>query len=454
VAIAKLLEGTFGANPCALGGRQTVGLWVFDDDKVPVAAATARRLHEELLARLLAARPKCIDVLDSAGIGVIVDYLSKSGALQKNGGNLIAALNEANQKVDLIAFPSLYNQGGKTVLALRVVERKSGKTLALTSPVIVPEKYLKEDVADQAINLNAAIATASKYFADTAPDLNVVRPMGVFFEDSGAQPPAGRYLMDQLIANLTKDIANVLTGKVLKVRSLTIEPAPKPDGTVAAQDLEAKSNDPSAYDLSGRYWIQGNAVDLRLSLKRGDGATLAWQGKIQIADFKGLDLRPTNTAVALRPAPEGAFAFQLTSPKGRTPIYRPGDELTLYLRVGQEASVYCFYVDSKGGVLTVLPNRFSGNDPNANRFAARALHYLPDASRDKFTFKFTTDTTGEELVDCFASTRDVRADLPKELFPDQIAPVPFLTLAQLRKLFANLKDTRVSEASVTVTVAR
>ena len=82
------------------------------------------------LSRLLAVRPKCVDVLDSAGIGVIIDYLSKSGALDKNGGNLIAALNEASQKVDLIAFPSLYNQGGKTVLALRAVERKSGRTIA------------------------------------------------------------------------------------------------------------------------------------------------------------------------------------------------------------------------------------------------------------------------------------------------------------------------------------
>ena len=132
-AIAKLIEGTFGTKPCTSDERQTIGLWVFDEDKTPVSSATARRLHEELLSRLLAVRPKCVDVLDSAGIGVIIDYLSKSGALDKNGGNLIAALNDAGQNVDLIAFPSLYSQGGKTVLALRTVERKSGRTLALDS---------------------------------------------------------------------------------------------------------------------------------------------------------------------------------------------------------------------------------------------------------------------------------------------------------------------------------
>lgn len=454
IAVVKLIEDTFGPKACATEGRQTIGLWVFTEDKVPVAAVTARRLHEELLARLLAARPKCIDVLDSAGIGAIIDHLHKSGALEKSGGSIIAALNDVGQSVDVIVFPSLYSQGGQTVIALSALERKSGKTLALTSPVVVPDRFLKANLSDQAISLDAAIKAASQYLADAAPDLKDIRPLGVFFEDTGAQPAAGRYLLDHLVADLTKDVSNVLTGKILKVRGLTIAPTTRLDGTVDAQDLEAKDNDPAVYDLSGRYWIRGSAIDVRFSMKRGDGATLAWQGKIQIADFKDLELRPANPEIVPQPSPQGAFALQLTSPKGDTPIYRPGEQLTLFMRLGQTASVYCFYVDSKGGVLTVLPNRFSGNDSSANRFVAKTLHRLPDPDRDQFSFKFTNDTTGEEVVECFASTRDVRADLPPALFPDQIAPVPFLTLAQLRKLFADLKDTKISEASVTVTVAR
>lgn len=454
VVVTRLLGSAFGAKPCASDARQTIGLWVFEEDKVPIAGAAARRLHQELLSRLLAARPKCIDVLDSSGIGVIITHLSKTGALEKNGGSLIAALNDAHQNVDLIAFPSLYNQGGKTVLALRVVERASGKTLALTAPVIVPDRYLGQDVSDEAISLEAAIKAASKHLAESAPDLKELRPLGIFFEDTAAQPAAGRYVMGQLVAGLSNDASNVLTGKTLKIRSLSIEPAPKTDGAIEAQDLEGSETDPSVYDLSGRYWIRGNAIDLRISIKRGDGATVAWQSKIRIADFRDLELRPTNPAAVLHPLPKGAFAFQLTSPKGTAPIYRPGDELNLFLRLGQEASVYCFYVDSKGGILTVLPNRFNSANPKANRFAAKVLQRLPDASRDSFKFVFTSDTAGEEIVVCFASTRDARADLPNALFAEQAGPVPFLGLEQLRKLFGDLKDTKVSEASVTVTVAR
>ncbi|MBZ0147947.1 MAG: DUF4384 domain-containing protein [Pseudorhodoplanes sp.] len=453
-AIAKLLAGMFGSKPCASDERQTVGLWVFEDDKIPIAAANAKRLHEELLTRLLAARPKCVDVLDSAGIGVIINHLSKSGALEKNGGSLIAALDDAHQNVHLIAFPSLYNQGGKTVLALRAVERTTGKTLALTAPVIVPDRYLSEDASDRATSLDAAIKAASKYFADNAADLRELRPLGVFYEDTAAQPAAGRYLLDQLVAALSKDTSNVLTGKVLKVRALTIEPAPKTDGAIDAQDLEASGSDPSSYDLFGRYWVRGNTVDLRISMKRGDAGTLTWQGKVRTTEFKDLELRPTNPAAALHPLPKGAFAFQVTSPKGPAPIYRPREELTMFLRLGQEASVYCFYIDSNGGVLTVLPNRFSDAESRSNRFAAKVLHRLPDGPRDPFKLIFTANTAGEELIVCFASTRDVRADLPAALFPDQIKVVPFLTLEQLRQLFANLKDSKISEASVTVTVAR
>lgn len=454
VAVTRLVVGTFGTKPCATEGRLTLGLWVFEQDKIPVGAAAAKRIHQELLSRLLADRPKCVDVLDSSGIGTIIDYLSKTGALDKNGGSPIAALNDAHQNVDLIAFPSLYNQGGKTVLALRVVERVSGKTLALTAPIELPRRFLGQDLSDEAVSLEGAVNAAAKHMVASAADLKELRPLGIFFEDTGAQPAAGRYIMEKFVAALSNVSSNILTGQMLKIRSLSIEPAAKPGTAVEAQDLENPQTDPSVYDLSGRYWVRGNAVELRLSLRRGDSTTIEWQGKIRLADFKDLELRPLNPAAALHPSPKGAFAFQVTSPKGQAPIYRTGDELTLYLRLGEEASVYCFYVDSKGGVLTVLPNRFNANDPSANRLAAKKLHRLPDASRDEFRFVFTSDTAGEEMVDCFASTRDVRAELPAALFPEKPAPVPFLTLEQLRKTFGELKDTKVSEASVTVTLAR
>jgi Domain of unknown function (DUF4384) len=459
-AAANLVGTAFGPRPCPSGNaRRSLGLWVFEEDRLPIAPAAAKRLHQELVGRLLAVRPRCVDVIDSAGIDAIVNHLHRSGALEKSAGNVVAALAEAHQKVDLVVQPALYSQAGSIVLALLAVERVTGKTLAQTAPVEVPERYLGEDASDQAITLDVAIKAAAKHFASNAPEFKEVRPMGIFFEDTGAQPKAARYLMDQVMAALAEETRNVFTGRVLSVRGLTIAPVAKADGAVEPQALEppkAPTTDSSTYDLSGRYWLRGNAVQVQFSVRRADGTSLAWQGKVRTSEFKDLELRPTNPAAALHPPPKGPFVFQLTSPKGTAPIYRPGDELTLYMRLGQDAFVYCFYVDSKGSILTVLPNPVGAGAGRPNRFAANVLHYLPQRDPDgKYhPFQFTDDTTGEELFTCFATTRNIGVDLPPALFPATLATVPFLTLEQLRKLFAGLKDAQLSEASVTVTVAQ
>src|SRR5262249_25119818 len=147
--------------------QRSVVLWVFDEDKVPVPAGAARLLHAELTTRMLGARPKCVNLRDTAAL---IGELTKSGALSNNNGNAIAALSEAGQDVDLVIFPELHNQGGKTQLALRAVERASGKTLAQTPAVVVPEKFLGQDAADQAVSLDTAIKAASRYLTGNAPD--------------------------------------------------------------------------------------------------------------------------------------------------------------------------------------------------------------------------------------------------------------------------------------------
>src|SRR5262249_35625494 len=144
--------------------------------------------------------------------------LNKSGALANTGGNVIAALTEASQNVDVVVFPQLFNPGGKTHLTLRAVERASGKTLAQTAQVAVPDKYLGQDAADQAVSLDAAIKDASRYLTGNATDFKALRPLGIFFEDTGSQPPAGRYLLERLNTALVQDGTNPLTSTEIKLR--------------------------------------------------------------------------------------------------------------------------------------------------------------------------------------------------------------------------------------------
>lgn len=438
-AVDELLAGELEHGSCLFSAKKSIGIWPFEEDRVPVQAKSAQRVYDEIVARLVGRRLRCLDVLDGAAIGAVVGHLARTGALQKSGGNVIAALEEANRKVDVVVMPQIYGQDGRIVLTLRGVDRKSGRTLALTRPVIMPEVYLVGDIADLAVTLDAAINRAAHQFALSIADLRTVRLGGFFYQDTAAQPPAGRYLLDRLVSALTGEVTNPVSGRALRVLE------------AGANGAEVAGGE-GVYELSGRYWLRGAAVDLKITLRRGDGATHVWAGRVRLEDFSGLGLRPVNPAVASDDRGHGPFTFQLTSPRGRTPVYRPGEELTLSAQSSREAWVWCFYIDSKGAISTVLPNPHRSRS-GANHIGADEAQTLPDPRRDPFRFVFTADTVGEEIVRCYATSRDVRADLPAAFFPDPIGPIAGLDTAKLDLAFARLVDVDVGMAEVTVSVS-
>lgn len=453
-SVSELFQRSFDGSTCSQDKEITLGLWAIAEEKSPVGASATKRIYDEVLSQLLRLRPRCASVIDSAGIGVIIDHLSKSGALDNNGGNVLAALAEAHQNVDLIIFPELYLQSGSPMLALRIVDRVSAKTLAQTAPVALPASLAKDQAGDTAISLEQAMKSAAAQLTQASPDMKEVQAGGIFFEGTGAQPPAGRYIQEQLISALTEVSANVISGKALKIRGVSIEATNPEDSRATELDATATAKSNHAYDLTGRYWIRGEVVDLHLTLIRPDGGTTTWRGGIHLSDFRGMELRPSNPASLATPLPKGNFAFQVTTPHGVSPTYKVGDELQLLVRSGKDAWGYCFYIDSKGQVQPIfpIPTRMAGE--SNNRLRAKMLIKWPDPGKDKFRFRFNADSLGEELVSCFASNRDVRRDLPDSLFPQQMVPVPFLTLDKLRNLFRGINGAQVAESLVTVTVTR
>jgi len=159
--VRDLFQKSFDQSFCAQGKKTSLGLWTISEDKSPVGPTATKRIYEELLSRLLKRRPKCIDVIDSAGVGIIIDHLNKSGALEHNGDNVLAALSEAHQGVDMIVFPDLYAQSGKILLTLRIVERASAETRALTAPFELPHQFTNDVSSDTALPLDAAMKAAA-----------------------------------------------------------------------------------------------------------------------------------------------------------------------------------------------------------------------------------------------------------------------------------------------------
>ena len=453
-AVRELFDKGLPASACAPGKRVSLGLWTIADEKSPFGPSADKRVYDEVLSRILALRPKCADVIDSAGIGVIADHLQKSGALQDNGGDVLAALAAAHQNVDVVLFPDVFVQKGKPFLTLRLVERSTARTLALTPPAAIPGELVGDSDADAAQSLDAAIKAATDTLLQTAPDLNEFHVAGFYFEATEAQPPAARYLQEQITAALIQRGSNPLTNKLIRARGVSIEAA-SPD-SVKAEDLDTRAVtlNSGAYELTGRYWVRPDTLELRVSLTRPDGGTADWRGSIRLADLKGIELRPSNPASLATPLPKAGFAFQVTSPRGVGPVYKPGEDLQLLIRAGQPVWLYCFYVDSQGQITTIFPLPPRLMKDRTAKIEAGKLVQLPDPNRDGFRFRFNANTVGEELVSCYATTRDVTAELPATLFPDTLNPIPFLALDKLRQTFAALRDTQVAESLVTVTVAR
>jgi hypothetical protein len=457
--VAELLSSAFPSKSCSNPEfHPTIGLWTFTQDQAPVSEGSARRIYDELLARIMKQKPRCVEVLDSAGIGAVIHHLSKSGALEQSGGNTLGALQEAHQAVDFVMFPDLFEQNGKVYLSMRVAERKTGRTEAVAQPVEIPASFTKAEVGDAAKSLHAALSAASAELLSGSQTITEITPTGLYFEDSFAQPEVGRFLMDQLLANLVQRGSNSITGKMLRVRAITMErsePAEADEGDGGGSILpEEKARLEGSYLLAGRYWLRGDALELVLTLTAPDGAKRMWRESIRRSEFEGMEVEPKNASALTPPLPPSDYVFEVTTERGVNPVFRAGDVLNLRIRLNRRAWVYCFYVNSMGGVTPIfpLPSDMAGN--RKNPLKPKRTMLLPDPAVDKFRFRFTAETVGEELVSCYATGRDVARDLPDEMFPEKPAVVPFLTLDTVRQRFRMLPDAAVTESLITMTIAK
>lgn len=87
-----------------------------------------------------------------------------------------------------------------------------------------------------------------------------------------------------------------------------------------------------------------------------------------------------------------------------------------------------------------------------NKITAQSIRVFPNQSLDPLKLLINSDTRGEELVSCFASTKDINSILPNNLIPENFGPIPYLTLSKLRQIYSEVKDTRVTESIVTINI--
>jgi uncharacterized protein DUF4384 len=177
---------------------------------------------------------------------------------------------------------------------------------------------------------------------------------------------------------------------------------------------------------------------------------LSREPKLTLDFFKAY-LGADHAAVEARLAPAVAAAAPPT-PAVATPLalriaaandakrFARGEAVQLTIRPSRDAHVYCFLQDEHRKVTRFFPNRFVRD----SRVQPGEGLRLPGAMR----FEILMNPRGvPETVACFATERDVLAQLPAGLNAGDFDPLPVASLDQVRSAFAKVADGALAHES-------
>jgi Domain of unknown function (DUF4384) len=135
--------------------------------------------------------------------------------------------------------------------------------------------------------------------------------------------------------------------------------------------------------------------------------------------------RPTPTPT---PAPQAEpMKLLLATQNGQT-NFASGESISLTVRPNRDAYVYCYLLDEQAKVTRFFPNRFA-KDPLIT--AAQALQ-LPGKMRFQLAIK---SRGARESIACFATPKDVLAQLSDSVVGIDFEPLPVNSLEQVRAAF-------------------
>ena len=121
-----------------------------------------------------------------------------------------------------------------------------------------------------------------------------------------------------------------------------------------------------------------------------------------------------------------------------TPTFQRGSPINLLIQPNRDAHVYCYLRDENAIIQRIYPNRFAKDSLVP---AARRLD-LPGKQR----FQIVANQKGvRETVACFATDRDVLADLPAAVAGTDFSPLPVKSIDDLKAAFAGTTRNKFGE---------
>ena len=430
------------------GKTQKIAIWPYaPDERLPISHDRARFLNDRLEHALQLLSKGTLVFRGRRELRTVIRDLAESG----EGLDDPIAVVRAHAAADILIIGRISIIGERLVSNFKAVALRDGRTGSILATSRTRELPLAP--GGQRVELAQFVAHAASALAAGAPDMAELHQAGIQFQDSGQQPPFGSYMERMLAAEIVETFRHNGQRIIVKRAELSQERLGDMRGEpVDSEKLKPRNFDPrtGVYVLSGTYWDMGGGIDLEIRLSDARGAPVSFRGGIVKSSIgAGLALRPdTDLAFLRKNTLRGPVRLDLTSARGKDPVYRVDERLDLLIRVSRDAWLYCFYLQSSGELLKIYPNGFA----KPAVLAAGRLHTIPGRI---YPFEFTlTEPAGVDLVKCFASPRDVIKDLPAPLRRPEVTPLPAGTAQRLRDAFANAQGAEISEASLVITVGR
>ena len=120
-----------------------------------------------------------------------------------------------------------------------------------------------------------------------------------------------------------------------------------------------------------------------------------------------------------------------------------GEPISLLVQPTRDAHVYCYLQDENAKIVRFYPNRFAKDSlvPAAKPLA------LPGQMR----FQLAMNSKGvRETISCFATARDILAQLPNAVVGTDFEPLPTASMEQVRAAFVNATGGAVAQETFNV----
>ena len=470
-AAARALNAELAVRiDCRPGVAHQVGIFPFDEGRLPMSPPNAFALYEGFLGMLLEEAPDCLRYIDGRGAMVTLSYLGQTGTLRETGQAHRAEIEQRLAGVDHVLDGTIIEQGDALRAVFRLTEFETGAASA-RAEFRVPDRFREAACGAGALPIEVATRRLAGALADRAPGMAHLTVIGGYYGHGDAQTGFSRFLESELVSALVQAVENPITGRFLSVTNLREQQATQLRATrgldITAHEFDEGATQPAMieageaghYRLRFRYWpCEGDgAARLAVTLQGPEGRDIAEIAHVSLAGLPaGTALHPETAPVQAEWGPDGAFSFQITSQRGPNPAFRAGETLEALFRTGRDAWLYCFYTDSSGATIQLLPNPLQIDQPEAHFYAGGRVHLFPDRERlphpDRFDLVINDDTVGVEVLRCLATPRDITADLPAALRGRSFEAIPPRYATRLQEIFRDVAGRRVATASITVTV--